>query len=57
MGPDISNISLIYGCPGYLTIHVVCALKGNYVTIITAYIPSMEEWEENYKKRKKHEDK
>ena len=34
-------------------IHVVCAPKGDYLAIITAYIPSMEEWEENYKKRKK----
>jgi hypothetical protein len=33
-------------------LHVVCAPKGDYLAIITAYIPSMEEWE-NYKKRKK----
>ena len=33
-------------------LHVICAPKGDYLAIITAYIPSMEEWE-NYKKRKK----
>lgn len=33
-------------------LHVVCAPKGDYLAIITTYIPSMEEWE-NYKKRKK----
>ena len=34
-------------------LHVVCAPKVDYLAIITAYIPSAEEWEENYKKRKK----
>jgi len=34
-------------------LHVVCAPKVDYLAIITAYIPSMEEWEENYTKRKK----
>jgi Domain of unknown function (DUF4258) len=33
-------------------LHVICAPKGDYLAIITAYIPSMEEWE-NYKKREK----
>ena len=32
--------------------YVVCAPKVDYLAIITAYIPSMEEWEGNYKKRK-----
>ena len=34
-------------------IHVVCSPKEDYLAIITAYIPSDEEWEENYKKRKR----
>ena len=34
-------------------VHVVCAPKEDYLAIITAYIPSMEEWEENYTKRKR----
>ena len=33
-------------------LHVVCAPKVDYLAIITAYIPSMEEWEGNYRKRK-----
>ena len=34
-------------------LHVVCAPKVDYLAIITAYIPSSEEWEENYTERKK----
>ena len=34
-------------------IHVVCSPKEDYLFIITAYIPSDEEWEKDYKKRKK----
>ena len=33
-------------------IHVVCSPKTEYLAIITAYIPSAEEWEKNFKKRK-----
>ena len=33
-------------------IHVVCSPKEDYLAIITAYIPSLEEWEKGYKKRK-----
>ena len=33
-------------------IHIVCSPKEDYLAIITAYIPSLEEWEEGYKKRK-----
>jgi hypothetical protein len=36
-------------------LHVVCAPKVDYLAVITAYIPSAEEWEENYTKRKKYE--
>ncbi len=33
-------------------IHVVCSPKEDYLAIITAYLPSLEEWEDNFKKRK-----
>lgn len=32
-------------------VHVVCAPKQDYLAVITAYIPSREEWEHNFKKR------
>ena len=34
-------------------LHVACAPKGDYLAIITAYLPSDREWENNYRKRKK----
>lgn len=34
-------------------VHVVCAPKEEYLAIITAYIPSLEKWEEDYKTRRK----
>jgi hypothetical protein len=34
-------------------IHVVCAPKEDYLAIITAYIPSLVEWNADFKKRKK----
>ncbi len=34
-------------------LHVVCSPKKEYLAIITAYIPDIQEWEDNYKKRKK----
>ena len=34
-------------------IHVVCAPKEEYLAIITAYVPSEEEWEDSYTQRKK----
>ncbi len=33
-------------------IHVVCSPKDEYLAVITAYIPSELEWEDNFKKRK-----
>ena len=33
-------------------IHVVCSPKIEYLAIITAYLPSEQEWEDNFKKRK-----
>ncbi|ABL65454.1 DUF4258 domain-containing protein [Chlorobium phaeobacteroides] len=34
-------------------IHVVCSPKGDYLAIITAYIPNPEEWECDYKRRRR----
>ncbi|MBI4792324.1 MAG: DUF4258 domain-containing protein [Deltaproteobacteria bacterium] len=34
-------------------IHVVCAPKEDYLAIITAYIPSLDEWDADFKKRKR----
>ncbi len=33
-------------------LHVVCAPKDEYLAIITAYIPSSEQWDENYELRR-----
>jgi protein tyrosine/serine phosphatase len=34
-------------------IHVVCALKEDYLAIITACIPGVEDWADDFKMRKK----
>ena len=34
-------------------LHIVCAPKTDYLAIITAYRPIEQEWEDNYRKRKK----
>jgi hypothetical protein len=34
-------------------IHVVCSPKEDYLAIITAYLPSEQEWKNNFKERKK----
>lgn len=34
-------------------VHVVCAPKEEYLAIITAYIPSFEKWENDFKTRRK----
>jgi hypothetical protein len=33
-------------------VHVVCAPKEEYLAIITAYIPSLEKWEADFKTRR-----
>lgn len=35
------------------TIHVVCAPKDDYLAIITAYVPSLERWDEDFRVRRK----
>jgi hypothetical protein len=34
-------------------VHVVCSPKGDYLAIITAYLPNLEGWEASFKKKKK----
>ena len=34
-------------------VHIVCAPKEEYLAIITAYIPSLEKWETDFKTRRK----
>jgi len=47
-----SCLILGYGVDG-TPIHVVCSPKGDYLAIITAYRPSPQEWEVDFKKRKR----
>ena len=47
-----SCLILGYGLNG-IPIHVVCSPKNDYLAIITAYVPSLQEWEDDYKKRKR----
>ncbi|MFH1981815.1 MAG: DUF4258 domain-containing protein [Pseudomonadota bacterium] len=42
---------LILGFTDNRFLHVVCAPKNDYLAIITAYLPSDQEWEDNYSKR------
>jgi hypothetical protein len=46
-----SCLILGYGADGR-PIHVVCSPRSDYLAIITAYIPSEEEWQDNFRKRK-----
>ncbi|MBM4136784.1 MAG: DUF4258 domain-containing protein [Nitrospira sp.] len=45
---------LMFGMPNNRRpVHVVCAPKEEYLAIITAYIPSLEKWEADFKTRRK----
>ncbi len=33
--------------------HVVCAPKEEYLAIVTAYVPSLDKWEDGFKVRRK----
>ncbi len=35
------------------TIHVVCAPKKDYLVVITAYIPTLDKWEKDFRCRRK----
>jgi len=43
---------LMLNFPDKRPVHVVCSPKDDYLAVITAYLPNIEEWEDNYKKRK-----
>lgn len=47
-----SCLILGFGLDGQ-AIHVVSAPKDDYLAVITAYLPNEEEWEDNFKTRKK----
>lgn len=47
-----SCLILGFGDEGH-PIHVVCSLKEDYLAIITAYLPDPNQWEDNFRKRKK----
>ena len=34
-------------------VHVVCALKEEYLAIVTVYVPSLNKWEDGFKVRRK----
>lgn len=45
---------LMFGMPhNKRPLHVVCAPKEEYLAIITAYVPSLEKWEPDFKTRRK----
>jgi len=43
---------LILGIRTDRPIHVVCSPKGEYLAIITAYLPSKEDWNDDFKTRR-----
>lgn len=47
-----SCLILGFGDEGH-PIHVVCSPKEDYLAIITAYLPDPNQWEDNFRKRKK----
>ena len=47
-----SCLMLGYG-NNHRPIHVVCAAKSDYLAVITAYLPDIEQWETNWQIRRK----
>ncbi len=47
-----SCLMFAYSPSGARPVHVVCAPKGDYCAIITAYVPSVEKWYEDYRTRR-----
>ncbi len=37
---------------GKRTVHVVCSPKADYLAIIAAYLPTIDEWDEGFSKRR-----
>ncbi len=53
-GDKRGHSCLMFAAPeGQRPIHVVCSAKEEYLAIITAYIPSLEKWENDFKTRRK----
>jgi hypothetical protein len=46
-----SCLMLGYGLDGR-PIHVVCAPKGDYLAVVTTYLPDSNQWEEDFRRRK-----
>ena len=46
-----SCLMLGFGADGR-PVHVVCAPKSDYLAIITAYLPSLDEWSDGYRVRR-----
>jgi len=46
-----SCLILGYGRDGR-PIHVVCAPKGDYLAVVTAYLPDSNQWEDDFRRRK-----
>jgi hypothetical protein len=42
---------LVSGCTDKRHIHIICAPKDDYLAIISAYLPSDDEWENGYQKK------
>jgi hypothetical protein len=42
---------LLLGTPSGRPIHVVCSPKGDYLAIITAYVPDSAQWSRDFRRR------
>lgn len=53
-GDNRGASSLVLGpdCSGF-PIHIVCAVREEYLAVLTAYRPSEDEWTKDFRKRKK----
>ena len=49
---DRGESCLVFNLKDKQVIHVVCSPKTEYLAIITAYIPSPEQWSSNFKVRR-----
>jgi len=49
---DHSCLILRYG-EGSMALHVICAPKDEYLAIITAYVPTSDQWIDEFKTRRK----
>ena len=42
---------LLLGTPGGRSVHVVCSPKGDYLAIVTAYVPDSSQWSADFRRR------